>query len=402
MSVPPTFGLTRAAAKSERETMSIGVFILALDRGGKPVPRIPVALIAEIFSSRIAERSATDGQTLWSVRYPANPSSIGGVPVICGFELGFEDENGMTASVSIDVWYVDDEVSAQLFRLLRETGSVLIGEGQRPAVASQDAAVALPDELTQTFGPAFLLRDPKDLFAIPDAEREPRPPQPAAREAFIAHARSLQAQMQGRQRFHNLAKALKARAQAGATRGSSRSEEILAALSRIIAATSPLDSPDWMTRTEKALAALTPAAASVAVCQPDVLAHPHGVLAAEFAGLRAEADAITRIAAARPWRPRQVLELGSSELGALLSRVAMHLSWRLGADERGLADDLYLQIPGDRMFEVEAIERPPVDVGSLHDDVIELRKLLADPDRPVTPVDVERLGHLMLALAARM
>jgi hypothetical protein len=38
----------------------------------------------------------------------------------------------------------------------------------------------------------------------------------------------------------------------------------------------------------------------------------------------------------------------------------------------------------------------------LHDDVAELRKLLAYPEHPVTPVDVERIGHLLLALAARL
>jgi hypothetical protein len=54
------------------------------------------------------------------------------------------------------------------------------------------------------------------------------------------------------------------------------------------------------------------------------------------------------------------------------------------------------------MFDIHRIERPPVDVGSLQDDIAELRKVVADPDRLVTPVDVERVGRLLLAIAARM
>jgi hypothetical protein len=80
------------------------------------------------------------------------------------------------------------------------------------------------------------------------------------------------------------------------------------------------------------------------------------------------------------------LRIEAEEIGALLSRLARHLSWRLGEHGRLFESDLYLVIPCERMFEVHEIQHPPVDVGSLHDDVAELRKLLAYPEHPVTPV----------------
>jgi hypothetical protein len=118
--------------------------------------------------------------------------------------------------------------------------------------------------------------------------------------------------------------------------------------------------------------------------------------------LRAEDERIAAGEAATPWNSGAVAVVTQDEIAALFGRLASLFAWRLGEAERSFADDLYLKIGGDRMFDVHRIERPPVNVGSLHDDITELRKVVADPDRLVTPVDVERVGHLLLAIAARM
>jgi hypothetical protein len=99
--------------------------------------------------------------------------------------------------------------------------------------------------------------------------------------------------------------------------------------------------------------------------------------------------------------------MGSSEVDwmqirQLFERIATAYS-DLGVGGAPIGDpDLYLVIPTDEMFDVHAIGVARPVVGSVIDDWTELLKLLADPGRPATVVDLERLGNVLRALVARL
>lgn len=61
--------------------------------------------------------------------------------------------------------------------------------------------------------------------------------------------------------------------------------------------------------------------------------------------------------------------------------------------------DLYLAIGSNDLFDLYAIGTHKPAVGSLQDDIAELRKLLDDPQRIATPVDMERLGNVLRAVS---
>lgn len=63
------------------------------------------------------------------------------------------------------------------------------------------------------------------------------------------------------------------------------------------------------------------------------------------------------------------------------------------------ANDFYRVFATDQMFDVYADTPSPISIGSLHDDIMELSKHLADPDRMPTPLDLERLGNLLRAMS---
>ena len=68
--------------------------------------------------------------------------------------------------------------------------------------------------------------------------------------------------------------------------------------------------------------------------------------------------------------------------------------------EIGFGDrDLYLAIGSNDLFDIYAIDTHTPVVGSLQDDLAELRKLLDDPQRIATPVDMERLGNMLRAVS---
>ena len=88
-----------------------------------------------------------------------------------------------------------------------------------------------------------------------------------------------------------------------------------------------------------------------------------------------------------------------SGLATLLERIVT------GYQQRGVANvdlsknDLYRVFETGEMFDVYAGAPTVVSIGSLHDDMTELSKLLADQDRIPTAVDIERLGNVLRAVA---
>ncbi len=70
----------------------------------------------------------------------------------------------------------------------------------------------------------------------------------------------------------------------------------------------------------------------------------------------------------------------------------------LGAIDLG-EHDLYLSIAPEAMFDLYGIETHAPTVGSLWDDLAQLQQLRDDPQRTVTPVDIERLGNVLRAVA---
>lgn len=61
--------------------------------------------------------------------------------------------------------------------------------------------------------------------------------------------------------------------------------------------------------------------------------------------------------------------------------------------------DFYLSMGTPEMFDVYQTPCEPLPVGSLADDMAELKKLLIDPDRIATAVDIERLGNVLRAVS---
>jgi hypothetical protein len=368
----------------------------AVGRADVEFHAIPISLLDEAFGGRVVERSLSEGRHSWLIRCDDDPQ-------VRDFELSFDAEDGMASSALFYECYIDDWLNHGIFKVLSQTPSFLFAEGTRPAVAQAALAPHLPRDFIRDFGTAFVLQGPDDLDRLP--ESPPRTPQPAAMASFLNHARSKQARVQNRHRFHNLVLARRARTLAAATPGEPRAEELAQALSSIAAASWPPDAADWTERVTETLERVAGGRRFQDAddgCGGGVMGHPLDEVARELALLRGEDERIASGEAAPPWKSGAVAVVTQDEIAALFGRLASLFAWRLGEAERSFADDLYLRIGGDRMFDVHRIERPPVNVGSLHDDIAELRKVVADPDRLVTPVDVERVGRLLLAIAARM
>lgn len=73
--------------------------------------------------------------------------------------------------------------------------------------------------------------------------------------------------------------------------------------------------------------------------------------------------------------------------------------------ERGIHEvtltgkDLYQSVATEDMFDLEADFGDALPIGSLDDDLNELSKLLNDPSRSPTAVDMERLGNVLRAVS---
>jgi hypothetical protein len=86
-------------------------------------------------------------------------------------------------------------------------------------------------------------------------------------------------------------------------------------------------------------------------------------------------------------------------LAKLLERIAAEYQQR-GIESVDLSSrDFYRVFGTDEMFEVDADLPSTIGIGSLHDDIIELTKLLEQKGRVVTAVDIERLGNLLRAVS---
>jgi hypothetical protein len=89
-------------------------------------------------------------------------------------------------------------------------------------------------------------------------------------------------------------------------------------------------------------------------------------------------------------------------LAALLSRIAAVYQER-GVVSTDLSDrDFYRVFFTDEMFDIYANVPDTIPVGSLYDDITELSKLLDDPERMTTPLDIERIGNVLRALSDAM
>jgi hypothetical protein len=73
--------------------------------------------------------------------------------------------------------------------------------------------------------------------------------------------------------------------------------------------------------------------------------------------------------------------------------------------ERGIQEvsltgkDMYHSVATEDMFDLEADFGDALPIGSLDDDLNELSKLLNDPSRSPTAVDMERLGNVLRAVS---
>jgi hypothetical protein len=86
-------------------------------------------------------------------------------------------------------------------------------------------------------------------------------------------------------------------------------------------------------------------------------------------------------------------------LETVLHRIVASYRQR-GIDSVDLSErDLYRAFGTGEMFDVYADAPSPIGIGSLHDDISELSKLLADPEGFPTAVDIERLGNALRAVS---
>jgi hypothetical protein len=395
--------------------MSVDTFLIAIGQpsaDGEPQSGtgIPIALIERIFAVHIDSRQNMDDTRFWRVSYPVDPDFVDGVPVFCGTEMIFSDEDGdgLTSSITFKGICGDDTFHAQLFALMQATPSFYLATGDaRPAIVHPEMTGWLPEGLIDGLGPPVLIKTPADFSAIPEAMPAPRKSLPPRIEEAHIYARSLQTRTQERHRVHNLLRHHRALAETIVTADSAVLKEHVAMLDRAIAASWPANDPQWMKRVTKAVASQVRLDGQTQAERPrcgdaridharDDIAQNLGALARSDAAIAAQEAALKTAAGAR------IEGLAAEGLSALLRRLGEHLIWRMPDGAAGLGRDLYLTVEAATMFDVHEIEKPRVNVGSLHDDINELGKLLTDCDRPISPVDVSRMGHLLLALAARM
>lgn len=91
--------------------------------------------------------------------------------------------------------------------------------------------------------------------------------------------------------------------------------------------------------------------------------------------------------------------LDLSVLAALSQRIIDEYKER-GIHEVTLTGkDLYQSVATEDMFDLEACFPGALPIGSLDDDLSELSKLLNDPARCPTAVDMERLGNALRAVS---
>jgi hypothetical protein len=395
--------------------MSVDTFLIAIVQptaDGEPQSGtgIPIALIERIFAAHIDSRQDMAETRFWRVSYPVEPAVLDGVPVFCGTEMIFSDEDGdgLTSGITFKGLCGGDKFHDHLFALMQATQSVYLATGEaRPVIVHPEMADRLPEGMVDSQGPPVLIKAPADFGAIPEAMPALRPSRPPRIEEAHVYARSLQARTQERHRVHNVLKHHRALAETIATADPAILEDHVAMLDRAIAASWPANDPRWMKRVTKAVAAHVQLDGETQAKPPrcgdahidrarDDIAHNLGALAWSDAAIAAQEAALKAAASTR------IEGLDAEGLSALLSRLGEHLAWRMPDGAAGLGRDLYLTVDEAKMFDVHEIGEPRVNVGSLHDDINELSKLLTDPDRPISPVDVSRMGHLLLALAARM
>jgi hypothetical protein len=88
---------------------------------------------------------------------------------------------------------------------------------------------------------------------------------------------------------------------------------------------------------------------------------------------------------------------------ALLARLLEQIA--ASYQQRGIAStdlsghDLYRVFTTDEMFDVYADMPQTIAIGSLRDDIAELSKLLDNPERVATAVDIERMGNVLRAVS---
>ncbi len=100
--------------------------------------------------------------------------------------------------------------------------------------------------------------------------------------------------------------------------------------------------------------------------------------------------------------PMKLEHVRLATLASVFRRIAAGYS-ELGIDQVDLSQrDLYRVFGTDEMFDVYADVPYPIGIGSLQDDIAELAKLLGDPERMPTSVDIERLGNVLRAVSARI
>ncbi len=97
--------------------------------------------------------------------------------------------------------------------------------------------------------------------------------------------------------------------------------------------------------------------------------------------------------------PLKLEHLPLATLALILQRIAAGYGER-GVDRVDLSQrDLYRVFGTDEMFDIHAAAPSPIGIGSLHDDIAELSKLLSNRDRLPTAVDIERLGNVLRAVS---
>lgn len=85
------------------------------------------------------------------------------------------------------------------------------------------------------------------------------------------------------------------------------------------------------------------------------------------------------------------MKITKSEITVLLSKIAEKLENEL-EDNITLKTDVYKLIPTE---EWDDFSKTDFDTHSLIDDIIELKKLINEKDRPITYVDLDRIASLL-------
>ena len=88
-----------------------------------------------------------------------------------------------------------------------------------------------------------------------------------------------------------------------------------------------------------------------------------------------------------------------NQIRGILNRILDKLEFEVGENEIPLKTDFYKLIPTEKWDDVTSSE---VNVGSLSDDVIELKKLLINRNRPCTYVDFDRFASLLREISQIM